>query len=256
MKKRVGLLQSERVDALQDERAQIPNIFAPFACLCVTRRQASLREKDKRISAFTLLELIIALSIGTVLILLVSFSIRMGFFQMERGSRWLEESHRENSALHFLRQQATSMRSETVDEDVIFDGDPERIVFVTPISLKKSYGLGLMMVLYYSEKDDEGVRLNYKEKRFIPGENLSTFKDQISLMFDKSEEVEIVNGYEKISFQFLGVEESEDKDVTSSHSSLDWKDIWIVNSLPKAIKIVLSKDGESKEMIAPVMVMY
>ena len=55
-------------------------------------------------------------------------------------------------------------------------------------------------VLYFSEKDDEGVRLNYKEKRFIPGENLSTFKDQISLMFDKSEEVEIVNGYEKISF--------------------------------------------------------
>ncbi len=246
MKKRVG--------PLQGERAQIPNIFAPFACLCVTRRQASLREKDKRISAFTLLELIIALSIGTVLILLVSFSIRMGFFQMERGSRWLEESHRENSALHFLRQQATSMRSETVDEDVIFDGDSERIVFVTPISLKKSYGLGLMMVLYFSEKDDEGVRLNYKEKRFIPGENLSTFKDQVSLMFDKSEEVEIVNGYEKISFQFL--EEGEDKDVTSSHSSLDWKDIWIVNGLPKAIKIVLLKDGESKEMIAPVMVMY
>jgi hypothetical protein len=237
MKKRVSPLQRGRAGAL-------------FV------RGAHLREKDNGISAFTLLELIIALSIGTVLILLVSFSIRMGFFQMQRGSRWLEESHRENSALHFFRQQVTSMRSETVDEDVIFDGDSERIVFVTPISLKKSYGLGLMMVLYYSEKDGEGVRLNYKEKRFLPNENLSTFKDQISSMFDKSEEVEIVNGYEKISFQFLGVEESEDNDVTSSHSSLDWKDIWIVNSLPKAIKIVFLKDGENKEMIAPVMVMY
>ena len=239
MKKRVGPLQNERV--------QIPNISAPFA---------SLRERINCISAFTLLELIIALSIGTVLILIVSFSIRMGFFQMERGSRWLEESHRENSALHFFRQQATSMRSETVGKDVIFDGDSERIVFVTPISLKENYGLGLMMVLYYSEEDDEGVRLNYKEKRFIPGENLSTFKDQITVMFDKSEEVEIVNGYEKISFQFLGEEEGEDKDAASSHSSLDWKGIWIENNLPKAIKIVLLKDGESKEMIAPVMVMY
>jgi len=218
--------------------------------------RAGLPEKDKRISAFTLLELIIALSIGTVLILVVSFSIRMGFFQMERGSRWLEESHRENSALHFFRQQATSMRSETVGEDVIFDGDPEKIVFVTPISLKESYGLGLMMVLYYSEEDDNGARLNYKEKRFIPGENLSTFKDQFSLMFDKSEEVEIVSGYEKISFQFLGVDESEDKDVTSGHSNLDWNDIWIENSLPEAIKILLIKDGKSKEIIAPVMVMY
>ncbi len=218
--------------------------------------RAGLPEKHKRISAFTLLELIIALSIGTVLILVVSFSIRMGFFQIERGSKWLEVSHRENSALHFFRQQATSMRSETVGEDVIFDGDTERIVFVTPISLKESYGLGLIMVLYYSAEDDNGARLNYKEKRFIPGENLGTFKDQFSLMFDKSEEVEIVSGYEKISFQYLGVDESEDKDVTSDNSGFDWKDIWTENSLPEAIKIVLVKDGENKEMIAPVMVMY
>ncbi len=238
MKKRVGPLQGKQV--------QISNIFVPFAS----------RENDKQISAFTLLELIIALSIGTMLILLVSFSIKMGFFQMERGSRWLEESHRENSALQFFRQQATSMRYEAVKDDVVFNGNSEKIVFVTPISLKKSYGLGLMMVIYYSEEDEEGVRLNYKERRFTPSENLSTFKDQISLMFDKSKEVEIVNGYEKISFQYLGAEENEDKDVTSNHSSLEWKDTWTVNNLPKAIKIVLSKDGESQEMIAPVMVMY
>ncbi len=136
MKKRVGLLQ--------DERVQTPNISVPFLSSLVLARprrfpvrgalfvrgesppdqsvRAGLPEKDKCISAFTLLELIIALSVGTVLILVVAFSIRMGFFQMEKGSRWLEESHRENSALHFLRQQVTSMRSETVDEDVIFDG--------------------------------------------------------------------------------------------------------------------------------------
>jgi len=52
------------------------------------------------------------------------------------------------------------------------------------------------------------------------------------------------------------VDESEDKDVTSGHSNLDWNDIWIENSLPEAIKIVLVKDGKSKEIIAPVMVMY
>ena len=37
--------------------------------------------------AFTLLELIIALSIGAALILIVSFSVRAGFFQMERGKQ-------------------------------------------------------------------------------------------------------------------------------------------------------------------------
>lgn len=212
--------------------------------------------QDKCTGAFTLLELIIALSIGTVLVLLVSFSIRIGFSQMERGSKWLEERHRENSALYFLRQQASSMRYEVIGENAVFAGESKRLVFVTPISLGRSYGLGLMMVSYYLEEYEKGVRLNYKEKRFVPGKDLDNFKDQNILMFDKSEEVEFVNGYETISFQFLGVEESEEKDAVSGKPGLEWKDKWLENSLPKAIKIVLSKDGQSREVIAPVMVMY
>lgn len=210
--------------------------------------------QGKCVSAFTLLELIIAISIGAVLILLVSFSIRMGFFQTEKGSKWLEEKHRDNSALHFFSQQASSMRNEAIGEEVIFYGDSEKIVFVTPVSLERRYGLGLMMVSYYSEKGDDGVRLNYREKRFIPGEDLNRYKDQRDNIFDNSEEVEIVAWHDDISFQFLGLKEGEG--AASDQAGFDWKDIWLVNSLPKAIKITLSEDGESKEMITPVMVMY
>ena len=173
---------------------------------------------------------------------------------MERGSKWLEERYRDNSALFFFHQQATSMREELINKDIIFDGDADRIVFVTPISLERSYGLGLMMVSYYIEESNEGVRLNYKEKRFVPGENMDTFKDQNVLMFNDSEEVEIVNGYEEISFKYLGL--PEDADAASSKSVLEWKDTWLVNSLPKAVKVVFTKDGQSQELIAPVMAMY
>ncbi|MCP4266868.1 MAG: type II secretion system protein [Candidatus Brocadiaceae bacterium] len=213
-----------------------------------------INNKQSCESAFTLLELIIAISIGTVLILLVSFSVRMGFFQMERGSKQLEEQYRDNNALFFFRQQVTSMRSETIDKDVIFEGDSERIVFVTPISLEKSYGLGLMMVSYYVENGSEGVMLGYKEKKFVPVKNFNTFKDQNVSMFDDSESVEIVKGYKGISFQFLGLEGGDEAEAGTSGP--EWKDKWIVNSLPKAIKIVFTKDGQSKELMAPVMVMY
>ncbi len=205
-------------------------------------------------SAFTLLELIIAISIGTVVILLVSFAIRMGFFQMEKGNKWLEERYRDDSALFFFHQQVTSMRSELINKDVIFDGDPDKIVFVTPISLERSYGLGLMMVYFYIEEGNEGFRLNYKEKRFVPGENLNYFKDQNVSMFDDSEMVEIVNGYGKISFQYLGLQKNAD--AASSESVSEWKDEWLENSLPKAVKIVLTKGGKNRELIVPVMVMY
>ncbi len=204
--------------------------------------------------AFTLLEFIIALSIGAALILIVSFSVRGGFFQMERGSKWLEENYREKSALNFFSQQVSAMRSESSGEEVIFSGDPDRIMFVTPISLERRYGLGLMSVLYYLERDDKGVRLDYKEKRFIPDENEDSFNDQNNTMFDNSEAVTIMDGCEEIAFQFLGMQDSES--TASDQHKLDWIDPWVKNNLPKAIKIVLSKNGQSKEMIAPVMVMY
>jgi hypothetical protein len=238
-------LPDERVGTLINKRENKTNIVVP---------SQGEDKKQSCVSAFTLLELIIAISIGTVLILLVSSAIRMGFFQMERGSKWLEERYRDNSALFFFQQQATSMRDELINKDTVFDGDSARIVFVTPISLERSYGLGLMMVSYYIEEGNEGVRLNYKEKRFVPGENMDTFKDQNVLMFNDSEVVEIVNGYDEISFKYLSTQ--EDADAASSKLALEWKDTWLVNSLPKAIKVVLTKDGKSRELVAPVMVMY
>ena len=210
--------------------------------------------KRSCVSAFTLLELIIAISIGTVIILLVSFAIRTGFFQMERGSKWLDNRYRDNSALFFFHQQATSMRYELNNKEIIFYGDSDRVVFVTPISLERSYGLGLMMAYYYIEESNDGFSLNYKEKRFVPSEDLNAFKDQNVLMFSDSNVVEIVKGYDEISFKYLGL--PEDADTASSKSVLEWKDKWLVNSLPKAVKVVLTKDGQSQELIAPVMVMY
>ncbi len=238
-------LQNLRVGALNNKLKKSNYTFKLF------------QERDNKppcVSAFTLLELIIALSIGTIVILLVSFSVRMGFFQMERGSKRLEEQYRDNSALFFFRQQATSMRPETIGEDVVFDGDSKSVVFVTPVSLEKSYGLGLMMVSYYVEESGEGNSLKYKEKRFVPIKSFSIFKDQKLSMFDKSEAIVIVKDYDEISFQFFGLEGSEE--VTSDNSALGWENIWTVNSLPKAIKIVFTKDGQSEELITPVMVMY
>ena len=146
------------------------------------------------------------------------------------------------------------MRSELINKDTVFDGNFDKIVFITPISLERSYGLGLMMVYYYIEEGNDGFKLSYKEKRFVPGENMDTFKDQNASMFSDSEVVEIVNGYDKISFQYLGLQ--EDADATSSKSVPEWRDEWLENSLPKAVKVVLAKDGKSQELIAPVMVMY
>ncbi len=238
-------LPEELISVFTIEKYNKTDKDLPFQNVC---------EEQSRIRAFTLLELIIAISIGTVVILLVSFAIRMGFFQVEKGSKWVEEKYRDNGALSFFYQQVTSMRSESINKDIIFDGDSGKIIFITPISLERSYGLGLMMAYYYIEENNEGSQLNYKEKRFVPGKNLDSFKDENVSMFSDSEMVEIVNGYDKISFQYLGLQENAGTE--SSESVPEWKSEWIENSLPKSVKVVLTKDGKRRELIAPVMVMY
>lgn len=211
---------------------------------------------NKSENAFTLLELIIALSIGATLILVVSLSVKMGFSHMERGSSWLDENHREKNAIRFFNQQISSMASKTIGKEIIFQGDSDRVLFITPLSLEKRYGLGFMTVLYYLEEDDRGVALVYKEKRFIPDENIDKFKDEDSIMFDGSESVTFFEGCDEVSFEFLNVQGSEIEIITKDIIDYEWNDLWEKNSLPKAIKLKMSKDGQDREFIAPVMVMY
>ncbi|MDR4498132.1 MAG: type II secretion system GspH family protein [Candidatus Scalindua sp.] len=210
----------------------------------------------KKEEAFTLLELVIALTIGAALIALVSISVRMGFFQMERGSKMLEVELREKNAMHFFCQQVSSIRMESVGEEVIFTGDSKRILFVTPISLEKSYSMGLMTAMFYQEKGEEGVSLRYREKRHIPADSIDTYKDENATIFDLSDSVSIFEGYDEIIFHFLDSEENEDSDAAFNQPYPVWKDSWIKKDLPKAIKLVMLKNGRSREVVAPIMVMF
>lgn len=211
---------------------------------------------NKSEKAFTLLELIIALSIGTSIILVVSLSIKMGISHIERGSSWIDEKHREKSAILFFNQQVSSMINKIIGEEVVFQGDSDRILFVTPISLEKRYGLGLMTVLYYIEESSDGFELLYKEKRFLPDENMDKFKSKIDKMFDDSESVTMFEGCDEATFEFLNVQGSKTEVVTKDIIDYEWKDTWQENSLPKAIKLKVSKNDQDREIIAPVMVLY
>lgn len=213
-------------------------------------------QMKKKEDAFTLLELIIALTIGAALIVLVSVSVRMGFFQMGRGNKALEESLREKNAVHFFCQQVSSIRRESLGEEVIFDGDSKKILFVTPMSLEKNYRMGLMTATFFLEKGEKGVKLNYKEKRHIPVENIEKFKGESTTIFDQSESVTIFEGFDEIAFEFLGNENSEGEGAALDQAVAVWNDSWLEKELPKAIKLVLSKNGVNREVVAPIMVMY
>ncbi|MGR3317095.1 MAG: PulJ/GspJ family protein [Candidatus Anammoxibacter sp.] len=235
-------------------------------------------------SGFTLIEIIIALTIGTVIILVSTIALRIGLSHMSNGEEWLNKTVREATTYDFFWQQVSSIRTieipkpasllESLDEDnsdkdktvikkVYFKGAIDSMSFITPLSLKRHYGYGLIIATYWQRESDslEGFDLVYKEKRFNPAV-LSSISAGLLDLEEEMDEVIIFEGCEDIGFEYLkaagntgSIDNESLSNVNEGSSFQEWVGT-IENSLPKAIKIVIKKEGIEKELIAPVMVMY
>lgn len=222
---------------------------------------------------FTLIEIIIAISIGSLLILVTSASIRTGLSYMQNGEERFDKGLREKVALNFFIQQVTSMRSYNVgnagnkgntgNTGIFFIGEKDSVSFISPLSLDKYYTQGLMSCTYTITKDrDDTYSLLYNEKRVLNNDYLTKLMDKFSgelrassadllstgKFFDE-EPVIFFQGYQKITLEYLG-------EVTTGKEEEEspWKESWQINALPKAIKITFLKHGEIQEATAPIMV--
>lgn len=206
---------------------------------------------------FTLIEIIIAISIGTLLILVASASIRTGLSYMQRGEERFNKGLRERVALNFFTQQITSIHpSNMSNEDIFFIGNKDLVSFISPLSLNKYYTYGLMICAYTITKDISNTHnLVYNEKRLLSNTYLTKLIDKFSKekrkreLFDEGSIV-FFQGYQKITIEYLGeVNPGKDEEEESP-----WKKSWQNEGLPKAIKITLLKQGKTQEVVAPIMV--
>ncbi|MBI4007012.1 MAG: type II secretion system protein [Planctomycetes bacterium] len=204
---------------------------------------------------FTLIEIIIAISVGTLLILVSSASIRTGISYMQNGEERFDRGLREKVALNFFTQQLTSIRSYTGgSKGVFFIGNKDLVSFISPLSLNKYYTYGLMICAYTITKDEDNTySLVYNEKRMLSNAYLTKLIDKFSKEDEKGkffdvESTVFFQGYQKITIEYLGEANSDEEEESP------WKESWLSGGLPKAIKITLLKRGETQETIAPIMV--
>src|SRR3990167_4438195 len=133
------------------------------------RRKSMIKHKE----GFTLFELLIALFIGTILIMSGAYAIRTGLFSMEREEAWFNDTTKEKAAFDFFWQQVSSLRVQkiprkdnllTAEENKTikkkktnyFTGEKEYLSFVSPLSFKKHYGQGLIITDYKVKINDNG----------------------------------------------------------------------------------------------------
>jgi len=268
-----------------------------------SRRQTNYlhhnRKHVKQEEGFTLFELLIALFIGTLLIMAGAYAIRAGLFSMERDEAWFNESAREKAVYDFFWQQASSLRIQEVhkknskkdEEDksrektktVYFTGERDFLTFVSPLSLTKHYGQGLIIASYKIAINDKGLwDLTYSERNVNPAILRTTSEESNSLLRAGKDATVFLKDCDKILFAYLddadaelddeaaeGRErENEKPDDTSDAvhgnfqnagviegAGLQWKEE-MKKKAPLAIKLFVSKRGKEQELVLPIMAMY
>lgn len=252
---------------------------------CLSSKPRFVSKKLKSVKGFTLFEVLIAITIGSVLILVSTLSLRMGLSHLSGGEDWLNNTVKEATAFDFFWQQVSSIRSINIpkpknllesfdeinkkDEDkakqnkVYFKGSTESMTFISPLSLKRHYGYGLIIATYGQKETYDGVNLVYSEKRLNPA-ILSSISDGLFEDADEEKkEIVIFENCEEITFEYL--KGGEDPTVFTGEFPPDigmgsviqeWVG-YIENKLPKAIKIVIKKEEEKERILmAPIMVTF
>ena len=249
--------------------------------------RSSIFKQNTR-NGFTLLEVIIAITLGSVIILICTTALRMGLSHLGRGEDWLNDTVRGATAYDFFWQQISSIRSyelpttseliptlensntpATGSKDnkvaklkkkkkkkVYFKGDVDSLSFITPLSIKKHYGYGLIVATYSLNIDYEGTDLIYREKRLTPAVLLA-LANNINDFDEEDEGIVIAKKCDDVTFEYLkpGSRAGIIDDNNFDDRYQEWVGI-LENQLPKAIRIIITRDEEEKELLAPIMAMF
>ena len=199
-------------------------------------------------NGFTLLELMISLTIVGLILVIVFGSLRIGVRAWEKGEKDVEMRQRERIVLDLVKRQIASIFVRVVkdkDERPFFlKGDGESMEFISRIPMVPGNRAGLVYVKYVVGAGDGGKkRLMFSEKNTYIIEKV--MEDQA-----EDEFFELIPGAENIEFEYLrGPSEDEEESV--------WQETWDPDSdkgVPVAVKIIFqdSKDEDPIHVIAPI----
>ena len=176
------------------------------------KRTASM---GKRASGFTLVELLLALTLMSMLLALAYGGLRASTRATEKGQRVLEESGRIRMAHQFVRKQFNQMAplafeiSEEGEERTVFIGSAQRVRYVAPMPGYLGFG---------------GPQV--QELEFVRGENGYDLVLSHALLQNFEEEalyarepIFLLGNIERAEFSFLG--RDEEGELTQWSSSWD-----------------------------------
>lgn len=188
---------------------------------------------------FTLLELMLSLTILGVVLLIIFGALRVGTRAWEKGEKELAVHQRQRAVLGLLSQQIASAciyEMKMGGKSFYFKGSEETMEFISRSPIVPGARTGVVFVKYsIQEGNGDGkkqLKLYEKDAGFMKEED---FESQ------RAEDLfTLISGIQDLQFEYL--KGSKDK------SETDWQAFWDLSEktgLPLAVKIILKQDEET-----------
>ncbi len=204
-------------------------------------------------SGFTLLEVIVTLTILGFILLMVSGTFRLGLSSWEKGESIKEDYQKIRMVSQLVSRQMKSLvpyriRTEKAEGNYFaFDGKAHSLRFVSALAIKAKRPEGFVYVVYQFKDDGEKKgRLVLYEERAL---NRDFFEDDLK----EDSAVTLFGGISQVRFEYYR-EADKEKGQTE-----EWVEEWNAKeekALPKALRMTVTYwNGKSQEESSPVTVL-
>ena len=191
-------------------------------------------------SGFTLLELVISISLLGIILLIAGGAMRLGASSAASGEKKIDTLERFRTSLNIIDSQVQSMALIALKEDTtenegdkyFFKGDAGSMQFSTNYS---PWGdrRGYVTVVYRVETEDNGKHVLHAAENIIGEEN--------------SREIKLFGSLDGISFEYFYKEPLEEKG--------KWVEQWTDReSVPEKIRVRLADGAKDTSIVIPVRV--
>lgn len=189
-------------------------------------------------SGFTLLELLISLTIVSIIVVIVFGAFRIGVRAWEKGEKDVHVNQRLRIGLDRIKSQLASVCTQKImnggKHQFFLKGDDKNIEFVSFTSMMPGNNSGMVYAKYKVESDYETgtERLLFYEKNIVLPD-----RDAGVSIPDDDEFYEIISGVQSIKFEYM-------RGNTGGYN-FNEQQLWnsgVHSGFPKAISIAIKKD--------------